>query len=359
MPFYSNAHIDFVDYAKMRILIFVMKKSIYIAIALFFSTLAAFSQKDPLVGFYMGKISNQTSYPFGQSPELCLEVSRFGESYQLKLTARPLLRTDNYGSASGLKAENGKIVLKNFSSLGLSGEITPEGALLKGKNRKGNETVADLKKTTIVSPTMGMPAPEGAIVLFDGKSKSEWQHIGGEPCSWKLEDGAMVSQPLMVDGKKKDGTIYTKKKFGAVKIHLEFKIPAEYVLGETRGNSGVHFGPYEVQIIDSFGGEGNWWQCGAIYRIHAPKSNASLEPEAWQTYDIEYTPAKFVNGRLVAHPEMTVYQNGIRVQNKEPVFHPTNITQKDKPHTPDPISIGLQDHSHPVSFPNIWVQPLE
>lgn len=115
MPFYSNAHIDFVDYAKMRILIFVMKKSIYIAIALFFSTLAAFSQKDPLVGFYMGKISNQTSYPFGQSPELCLEVSRFGESYQLKLTARPLLRTDNYGSASGLKAENGKIVLKNFS----------------------------------------------------------------------------------------------------------------------------------------------------------------------------------------------------------------------------------------------------
>lgn len=186
MPFYSNAHIDFVDYAKMRILIFVMKKSIYIAIALFFSTLAAFSQKDPLVGFYMGKISNQTSYPFGQSPELCLEVSRFGESYQLKLTARPLLRTDNYGSASGLKAENGKIVLKNFSSLGLSGEITPEGALLKGKNRKGNETVADLKKTTIVSPTMGMSAPEGAIVLFDGKSKSEWQHIGGEPCSWKL-----------------------------------------------------------------------------------------------------------------------------------------------------------------------------
>lgn len=117
----------------------------------------------------------------------------------------------------------------------------------------------------------------------------------------------------------------------------------------------MHFGPYEVQIIDSFGGEGNWWQCGAIYRMHAPKTNASLEPGAWQTYDIEYRPAQFLNGRLVAYPELTVYHNGVRVQNKEPVFAPTDITQKHNPHTADPINLGLQDHGSPVSFRNIWV----
>lgn len=138
-------------------------------------------------------------------------------------------------------------------------------------------------------------------------------------------------------------------------MHLEFMLPTKYLDSNTRGNSGVHFGPYEVQIIDSFGGEGNWWQCGAIYRMHAPKTNASLEPGAWQTYDIEYRPAQFLNGRLVAYPELTVYHNGVRVQNKEPVFAPTDITQKHNPHTADPINLGLQDHGSPVSFRNIWV----
>lgn len=322
---------------------------------------AAVAQKDPLVGFYLGKITNAKSYPFGWgSPDLCLEVARYGDTYQLKLGEQPLLRTDTYGFVKGLKAENGKIAVKDFSELKLSGEILPNGkAILKGKNRKGEETVATLQKTTIQSPTLGMEAPEGAVVLFDGTSTSAWQHEGGEKCCWQIVDGAMVSQKLVKNGKRKDGTIFTKRKFGAMKVHLEFMLPTDYKNSETRGNSGVHFGPYEVQIIDSFGSEGNWWQCGSIYRIHAPKTNATLEPGVWQTYDIEFYPAKFKDGKLMAHPEMTVYHNGVRVQNKEPVYHPTNITQKFIPHKDAPVPLGLQDHGSPVSFRNVWVQPLE
>ncbi len=336
-----------------------MKKITFLLACMALFTSIASAQKDPLVGFYKGKITNQPTYPFGNSPELCLEVARFGDMYQIKLVAEPLKRTDTYGFAEGLKPENGKIAVKDFSSLKLSGEISPEGAILKGKNRRGKETVAELKKVEIVPPTMGMPAPAGAIVLFDGKDTSAWEHKDGEPCCWKVSGGAMVSAPLLVGGKKKDGTIYTKQKFGAVRMHLEFKIPAEYEkANNTRGNSGVHFGPYEIQIIDSFGSDGNWWHCGSIYRIHAPKSNASLEPEVWQTYDIEFYPAKFENGILTAYPEITLYHNGVRVQNREPVFHPTNIAQKNAPHVPGPVKLGLQDHSHPVSFRNIWVQTL-
>ena len=350
---------NFVDRNAKLGKIFVMKKFI---VAIAFTVLAgasAFAQKDPLVGFYTGKIENVKSYPFGWgSPELCLEVARFGDDYQLKLGERPLLRTDTYGFEKGLKAENGKIVVKDFSELKLSGEISPSGVVLKGKNRKGGETIATLKKTDIVSPTMGTPAPAGAIVLFDGGDTSAWQHKDGEPCCWKVENGAMVSQKLTVGGKRKDGTVFTKRKFGALKMHLEFMVPTNYLNKNTRGNSGVHFGSYEVQIIDSFGSEGNWWQCGAIYRMHAPKTNASLEPGAWQTYDIEFRPAQFMNGKLVAYPELTVFHNGVRVQNKEPVFAPTDITQKHNPHTADPINLGLQDHGSPVSFRNIWVQPL-
>ena len=65
---------------------------------------AAVAQKDSLVGFYLGKITNAKSYPFGWgSPDLCLEVARYGDTYQLKLGEQPLLRTDTYGFVKGPK----------------------------------------------------------------------------------------------------------------------------------------------------------------------------------------------------------------------------------------------------------------
>lgn len=332
-----------------------MRKLISI-LAVVASATGLFAQKDPLVGFYVGTVENGIGYPFKHSPDLCIEVARFGDKYQAKLTEKPLARADTYGFVEGLVAVDGKLSFKDFGErLKLSGELTAEGGVLKSKDRKGKDVIATFKKTVIVSPTMGLQAPPNAIVLFDGTNTDEWEHTGGTPCCWEIKDGAMISRPQMVNGKRRDGTIFTKKKFGAMRVHLEFKIPAEYDKPNSRGNSGVHFGPYEVQIIDSFGSEGNWWQCGSIYRIHAPKVNASLEPEVWQTYDIEYTPAKFMNGKLVAHPELTVYQNGIRIQYKEPVFHKTNVQFKTEPHELGLIPFGLQDHAHPVAFRNIWV----
>ena len=332
-----------------------MKKIISI-LTVVASATGLFAQTDPLVGFYTGKVINGFGYPFRDSPDLCIEITRFGDKYQAKLTEKPLARADTYGFVKDLVATDGKLSFKNFGEiLKLSGEITAEGGVLKSKDRKGKDVIAEFKKTVIVSPTMGLQAPPNAIVLFDGTNTDQWQHSDGNPCCWEIKDGAMISRPQKVNGKRKDGTIFTKKKFGAVRMHLEFKIPAEYDKGEARGNSGVHFGPYEIQIIDSFGSEGNWWQCGAIYRIHAPKVNASLEPEVWQTYDIEYTPAKFMNGKMVAYPEMTVYQNGVRIQYKEPVFNKTNVKNKAEPLLDELVPLGLQDHAHPVAFRNVWV----
>lgn len=113
------------------------------------------------------------------------------------------------------------------------------------------------------------------------------------------KDGEMISKPLMVDGKRRDGTIRSKGKFGAFRMHLEFKIPPT-----GPGNSGVYVGPYEIQVLNSFGREGSWYDCGSIYRQHPPKVNASIEPEAWQTYDIEFHPAKFDGDRLISHPDL-------------------------------------------------------
>ena len=319
----------------------------------------AYAQKDPFVGFYKGELKNVNSYPFQTEPQVCAEVALFPDGYSFKLTSEPLKRADTYALAKNLKAEGGKIAFKDDLKLKLEGVITPGKIVVKGKNSKGGEITGELVKTELTSPTTGLKPPAGATVLFDGKDTSEWVQEDGSPCVWQIKDGAMISQPMFVNGKKKDGTIFTKKKFGAVKMHVEFKIPAEYAADPNgRGNSGVHFGPYEIQIIDSFGGEGCWWQCGAVYRMHAPKVNASFEPEAWQTFDIEFTPAKFENGKLTALPEFTVYQNGVRVQYKEPVYHRTNIAFKNLPHPQELLPLGLQDHSHPIAFRNVWAQEL-
>ena len=165
------------------------------------------------------------------------------------------------------------------------------------------------------------------------------------------------------NGKHLNGTIRTKQSFDAIRLHLEFKTPAEYGVARTqgRGNSGVIFGPYEVQVLDSFGAEGYWDECGSIYRMHPPYVNASLEPEAWQTYDIEYHPAKFDGDNLVEYPKFTVYLNGVLVQKDTPVYSCTSIGPRNFANFKHPrngIKLNLQDHSNKVAYRNIWVQPL-
>src|SRR5262249_18742820 len=146
------------------------------------------------------------------------------------------------------------------------------------------------------------PPPEGAVILFDGKSLDKWQNVDGKSeAKWKLVDGGAVQ----VQG----GNIITKDKFaGPFKLHVEFRVPYEPTkTGQGRGNSGVYVqGRYEVQVLDSYGLESKADDCGAIYGIAAPKVNACKAPTIWQSYDIEFTPPKFDGGKKVEPGHMTV-----------------------------------------------------
>ena len=131
------------------------------------------------------------------------------------------------------------------------------------------------------------PAPEGAIVLFDGKNTKNWTKSNGkDPVKWTLRDGGVM------EGVKGHGDIITKEKFdGSFTLHVEFRVPYEPGgAGQGRGNSGVYVqGRYEVQILDSYGLKSKHNDCGAIYEVAAPQENACKAPTVWQSYDIEFT----------------------------------------------------------------------
>ena len=156
-----------------------------------------------------------------------------------------------------------------------------------------------------------------------------------------------------VDGKKNKQDLTTKEEFGDYTLHLEFKLPHKpTATGQGRCNSGIfHLGTYETQILDSFGLYGHNNECGGIYKIREPDSNACYPGGLWQTYDVEVKTARIdSNGKVTAKARMTVWLNGVLVHNDVEVAKPNS---DGKGPTTGPII--LQDHGNPVQFRNIWV----
>ncbi len=339
-------------------------------------TLSLFAQKDPFVGFYKGELdAPKYAYPFNkENKTVYAEVFRGPEGYRLKLLPAIFSRAESYVTIDNLKATGDKIILnkvgKGEKLSDLEGFISANKIDLKVTHRNAPATLK-LKRFEYVSPTMGMKAPEGAIVLFDGKNLDAWRGMyRGKPheITWKINgDGSMtIDQTRDAKGKKaKYVNIETKEVFGKMKLHLEFKFPCEYEkVRQARNNSGVIFnGMYEVQVLDSFGFEGYWDECGSVYRQVPPQVNACLESGVWQTYDIEFTPAVYEGDKCVQLPKVSVWLNGVQVQRDTPYRYPTHLhpaagAKFDQNTHARKVFIHLQDHTDAVSFRNIWVKPL-
>src|SRR5881394_3255771 len=199
-------------------------------------------------------------------------------------------------------------------------------------------------------------APSDAIVLFDGKDLSKWRSADGKPATWNVQAGVIVCNP-------KSGDIFTKEEFGDIQLHLEFATPTP-PKGESqeRGNSGVFFfGKYELQVLDSY--ENRTYadgSCASIYGQYPPLVNASRPPGFWQTYDVVFIGPRFKDGKLESPAHITVFHNGVLVQNNSEIMGASGhkVLAKYEPHGPKG-PIKLQDHGNTTRYRNIWVRSLD
>jgi len=247
------------------------------------------------------------------------------------------------------------LLLANFDAISADKKLPgyTDTPVIPGQKWRVHDANRPRPKVVKVGPskTLGAKPPKGAVVLFDGTDTSKWSHS-----KWKVEDGFM-------EVTKKSGSLRTKKKFGSIKLHLEFATP-KVVKGEGqgRGNSGVFLnGKYEVQVLDSYNNisyaDG---QCAALYGQFPPRVNACRPPGQWQTYDIEFLAPKWdKSGKLIRKATVTVEHNGVKVHDRREMNGPSghrNVPAY-KQHGPD--SIQLQDHGNPTRFRNIWLVELE
>ncbi len=214
--------------------------------------------------------------------------------------------------------------------------------------------LASVPKVVTPEPLNPAPAPEGATVLFDGTEKTyhaNWvKDRDGKKAHWKVAGKVLLM--------RRGGYIKTKKTFGDCQLHIEFCTPTPAKgSGQPRGNSGVFFGNYEVQILDSYKNytypQG---QCASIYKQSRPKVNACRPPGQWQSYDITYTAPVFDKaGKCTKPATLTVIHNGIVVQDKVALKGPTIFRGIPRYSAHGPVNIRLQDHGNPVRFRNIWI----
>ena len=219
------------------------------------------------------------------------------------------------------------------SSAGWSGQLG--AGKLAGQSKEGVKFSLD--KTTRVSPTMGLKPPSGALVLFDGSNADAW--VDG-----KMDSGLLIA-----------GT-RTKQEFHDFTVHVEFRTPFKPTArGQSRGNSGLYLlNRYEVQILDSFGLDGVFNECGAMYRQKAPDVNMCLPPLAWQTYDIDFQAARWNGADKQKNAVITIRHNGVAVHQNYEITGPTGGASK-RPEVGDQGPISFQNHGNPVMLRNMWI----
>lgn len=222
---------------------------------------------------------------------------------------------------------------------------------------------------------VGAPPPAGAEVLFDGTRESldrNWTYWEGPrfsssmPIKWRIvddpvDDGTvlMTWDPAAEGGLYGAADIVTKSEFRDFRLHVEF------LVAEPGGNSGVYLqNRYEIQILD---GDSTDHGMAAVINEAAAPYHPYNGVGQWNAYDVEFRAARFENGRRVEPARVTLYFNGERVHQDQPIQQVWGGPNSGidggndggRGITDTPGGIKLQAEGHDVRYRNIWIQPQD
>jgi hypothetical protein len=171
------------------------------------------------------------------------------------------------------------------------------------------------------------------VVLFGGQSIDAFTTpSGAAPTGWRVEDGVLTNAD-------KASNLVSKEKF------KDFKITAEYKVGENT-NSGIYLrGRYELQVLNDYGKPPFDRGHMSIYGWKAPSANAGKPGGEWQTMEA-----------VVVGNRVTVTHNGQRVHDNAVLEAITGGALDNRELEAGPIMIQ-GDHTN-VWFRNITVTPI-
>lgn len=330
----------------------------------------AFSQNpydvvDPFMGDYQGTwIDAPNGTNAAGNPTICAQVINVDDGlYRVKIFHEfdqrcPLYVDTEVPVKNGaLSGENGGWVFTVKDKV-----ITGQA---QGMGKKGQEVKFSLDHVVRLSPTMGRKPPKDAIVLLGDSGLDALQHGDGKPVRWKwiADEKVMEIDPnSRIEGASR--TVVSKEKFKDVRLHVEFRYPIEPgQSGQARGNSGFFLMDfYEVQILNSYGLDGLWNECGSLYKVSAPKVNMAAPPLQWQTYDIIFIAPKFnAAGEKTSNARITIRHNGKLIHNNQEIPYSTanKETGRDAKEPMEAAPIQMQDHNNIIQFRNIWAVHLD
>lgn len=316
---------------------------------------------DPFLGDWQGGWVDPEGFLMKKNPLVTAQViPRGGNRYQINILPEFDQRCPPYAVIDAA-AEGGKI---DFEDGDWSGTLTHESFTGSGVIKLETGRFR-LDKVARLSPNSGAKPPEGAIVLFDGSGFEQWEPGGrhsGSKINWKIEDDAMRIEPSPDTSEGPRHSLQSKLQFKGCRVHAEFRLPLlPGNTGQSRGNSGVSVGGYEVQVLDSYGLPGYYNECGALYKRAAPMVNMCAPPLQWQTYDITFDGPRFdQSGRQVANARITVLHNGVLIHKDLELVRRVYQAKDEEPKPVEdvPQSLSLQNHGNPVEYRNIWVVDL-
>ncbi|GAA5119264.1 DUF1080 domain-containing protein [Luteolibacter yonseiensis] len=214
----------------------------------------------------------------------------------------------------------------------------------------------------------------GAALVFDGSREmldAKWTYWKGPafasslPIKWKIvndpvDSGTVVmsDDPVAAGGKYGTADIVTKKEYRDFRLHIEFLITKE------GGNSGVYLqNRFEIQVLD--GDKTKHGMAAVINETESPY-HAYKGLGKWNSYDIVFRAARFVDGKQTEKPMLTMFFNGEKVHKNQTINQVWGGPKSGidggndggKGLTDVPGGLKLQCEGHDVRYRNIWIKEL-